>query len=105
MPCKRQHSFPLVVTVLTDRLCQSIGLGLRIGPFSSNARPALRGPLMCRRHVGILFPVLGVKSLLWRSIMRRNAMSGRKAKRVFRGSAGVHPRNYAPMPMRGGIRA
>lgn len=53
----------------------------------------------------MLSPVLGVKSLLWRSIMRRKAMSGRSAKRVFRGSAGVHPRNYMPMPMRGGIRA
>lgn len=37
--------------------------------------------------------------------MKRRSMSGRKAKRVFRGSAGVHPRNYSPAPMRGGIRA
>lgn len=36
---------------------------------------------------------------------RRKSMSGNQAKRVFRGSVGVHPRNFAPMPMRGGIRA
>lgn len=38
--------------------------------------------------------------------MRKRMPLGKaKANRVFRGSAGIHPRNFAPMPMRGGIRA
>jgi len=36
---------------------------------------------------------------------KRHALGRSKAKRIFRGSAGIHPRNFAPMPMRGGIRA
>jgi len=37
--------------------------------------------------------------------MRRRSMSRGSANRVFKGSSGVHRRNFAPMPMRGGIRA
>lgn len=37
--------------------------------------------------------------------MRRARMSRSKSRKSFRRSSGIHPRNYAPMPMRGGIRA
>lgn len=35
---------------------------------------------------------------------RRNRMSFKQNKRNFRKNTGVHPKNNAPTPMRGGIR-
>lgn len=38
--------------------------------------------------------------------MRRQAVKKGKSKRIFRGSSGVHPKNFRPgAGMRGGIRA
>lgn len=37
--------------------------------------------------------------------MMRKRMSRSKSRRDFRRKSGVHPRNFSPMPMRGGIRA
>lgn len=35
----------------------------------------------------------------------RKKLSKGRSKKMFRRSSGVHPRNFSPMPMRGGIRA
>lgn len=35
---------------------------------------------------------------------KRFKLSRRGSKKMFRKSSGVHPRNFSPSPMRGGIR-
>ena len=49
----------------------------------------------------------GVDRCLRRILMKkRKSLSRKKSKKMFRkGASKVHPKNYAPMPMRGGIRA
>lgn len=36
--------------------------------------------------------------------MRRSRMTASQSNGAFKGSLGVHPKNRAPRPMRGGIR-
>lgn len=50
-------------------------------------------------------PSSGVDRCMRRSPMaKRFKLSRRGSKKMFRKTSGVHPRNFAPMPMRGGIR-
>lgn len=35
---------------------------------------------------------------------RRSKLSRKTSRKLFRNRAGAHPKNFAPMPMRGGIR-
>lgn len=37
--------------------------------------------------------------------MKRQRVSKKVSKRIFRKTSNPHPKNTAPMPMRGGIRA